>query len=172
MTRWWIISPFLARSANLPEGLYILQMFFLYFFSIFNGWLRNTCISEANRPIFTKISGFVDGCKVLFTSLSLFYFSMDVAIEPIKVEKSAFFPDQSTLSCCHSKTDCNIAILIFKRFNRMNCSTLYTILVAFGPETPEFTLLTINNSFCGDMAKIGISRQISQNILNLLWPTV
>jgi len=27
----------LARSANLPEGLYILQMFFLYFFIFFNG---------------------------------------------------------------------------------------------------------------------------------------
>ena len=25
----------------------------------------------------------------------------------------------------------------------MNFSTLYTILVTFGPETPEFTLLTI-----------------------------
>jgi len=30
-----------------------------------------------------------------------------------------------------------------KRFNRMNFSTLCTILVAFGPETSEFTLLTI-----------------------------
>jgi len=28
-------------------------------------------------------------------------------------------------------------------FNRVNVSTLYTILVAFGPETSEFTLLTI-----------------------------
>ena len=31
----------------------------------------------------------------------------------------------------------------FKRFNRMNFYTLCTILVAFGPETSEFTLLTI-----------------------------
>ena len=31
----------------------------------------------------------------------------------------------------------------FKRLNRMNFSTLCTILVTFGPETPEFTLLAI-----------------------------
>jgi len=31
----------------------------------------------------------------------------------------------------------------FKRLDRMNFSTLCTILVTFGPKTPEFTLLTI-----------------------------
>jgi len=31
----------------------------------------------------------------------------------------------------------------FKRLDRMNLSTLCTILVTFGPETPEFTLLTL-----------------------------
>jgi len=34
--------------------------------------------------------------------------------QPIKVEKSAFLVDQSTLSHCHSETDCNIAIPISK----------------------------------------------------------
>jgi len=41
-----------------------------------------------------------------------------------------------------------------KRFNRMNFST---ILVAFSPEIPEFTLLTIapfNSTFFGDTAKL------------------
>ena len=52
----------------------------------------------------------------------------------IKVEKSTFFPDQSTLQYRNSD---------FKRFNRMNFSTLCTILVAFGPENPEFMLLTM-----------------------------
>jgi len=56
--------------------------------------------------------------------------------QPIKFEKSAFFPKQSTLSRCHSETDCNIAI-------PMNFSTLCTILVAFDPETSEFMLLKI-----------------------------
>jgi len=52
----------------------------------------------------------------------------------------------------------------FKRLNRMNFSTLYTILVTFGPETPEFMLLTINVEI---WANFGISRQISQNVLEL-----
>ena len=47
----------LARSAKLPEGLYILPMFFLYFFS---GRPWSPAGSEANGPIFTKISGLVD----------------------------------------------------------------------------------------------------------------
>jgi len=63
--------------------------------------------------------------------------------QPIKVEKLAFFPHQSTLSRCHSETDCNIAILISKRCSRMNFSTLCAVLVAFGPETSELTTLTI-----------------------------
>jgi len=29
-----------------------------------------------------------------------------------------------------------------------------------------------NNTFCGDTAKIGVSRQISQNVLDLSWPTL
>jgi len=96
---------YLARSANLPTGLYILPMFLLYFF---NGRLRNTCISEANKPIFTKISGLVDGCNGLFTALSFLIFQGTLPWQPIKVDKSAFFPDQSNLSHCHSETDCNI----------------------------------------------------------------
>jgi len=39
----------------------------------------------------------------------------------------------------------------------MNFSTLRTIWVTFGPETPEFTLLTIA-PFCGDTANIDLSR--------------
>jgi len=44
--------------------------------------------------------------------------------------------DQSTFSHCHLETD-------FKRLDRMNFSTLCTILVTFSPATPEFTLLTM-----------------------------
>jgi len=46
-------------------------MFVRYFF---NGRLSNTCFSEANGPIFTKILGLVDGCKGLFTLFSFFGF--------------------------------------------------------------------------------------------------
>jgi len=62
----------LARSANLPEGIYILPMFFLYFLIFFNGRHSSPRSSDANGAIFTKISGLVDGCKGLLTSLSFF----------------------------------------------------------------------------------------------------
>jgi len=63
--------------------------------------------------------------------------------QPITVEKSAFFPDQSAL--LHALPFANglqYRNSDLKRFNRMNFSTLCTILVTFGPETSEFTLLT------------------------------
>ena len=53
----------LAHSANLPEGRYI----FCHVFSFYNGRLSNTCFSEANGPIFSKISGLVDAWKGLIT---------------------------------------------------------------------------------------------------------
>ena len=138
-----VIYAYLARSANLSKGLYNLPMFFFIFFYIFNGRLSTGCFSKSYTPIFTKISRFVDGCKVLFSSLSFFSISQEtLPWQPIKVEKSAFFPDQSTLSHCHSEMDCDIEIS-FKKINRMNCSTSCPILVIFGSETPEFTLLTI-----------------------------
>jgi len=148
-------------------------MFFLYFLIFFNGRLSNTCSSEANGAIFTNISGLVDGCKGLFISLNFFLiFQGTLPWQPITFEKSAFFPDQYTLWCCHLEKDCNIAILISKMFNtcRMNFSTLCTILMSFAPETSVYA---VNNStFCGDTAKIGISRKISRNILDLSWPTL
>jgi len=71
---------YLARSAKLPEGLYILPMFFslFLFFYFFSGRLRSPAGSEATGLIFTKISGLVDRRKGLIT-LSLFDFSRDVA---------------------------------------------------------------------------------------------
>jgi len=63
---------YLARSANLPEGLYILRMFFSLFFIFFNGRLSSPRSSDANGAIFTKISGLVDGLAYLI-ELSLFF---------------------------------------------------------------------------------------------------
>jgi len=52
---------------------------------------------------------------VQMIDLDLFFdISRDVAIATIKVEKLAFFTDQSTLLRCHSERDCNIAIAISK----------------------------------------------------------
>ena len=55
----------------------------------------------------------------------------------------------------------------FKRFDRMNFSTLFTILVAFGPETTEFTLLTI-----APFAAILQNQHITQNISECRGPTL
>jgi len=79
----------LARSANLPEGLYILPMFFSLFF---NGRLSSPRSSDTNGAIFTKISGLVDRCKGLLNSLSFFDFSRDVAMATIQSRKISVFP--------------------------------------------------------------------------------
>ena len=66
---------FLARSANLPEGLYILPMFFfifIFFLYFFNGRLSSPRSSDTNGAIFNKISGLVERCTGLLTSLSFF----------------------------------------------------------------------------------------------------
>jgi len=53
--------------------------------------------------------------KRLDNTIELFWiFQGTLPWQPIKVEKSAFFPDQSTLLRCHSEMDCNIAIPILK----------------------------------------------------------
>ena len=57
--------------------------------------------------------------------------------QPIKVAKSAFLANQSSLSRCFSKADCNITISISK----VQWHVLCTILVRFGPVTSKFTLL-------------------------------
>jgi len=109
----YVVLTCLARSVNLPNGLLYLRMFFIIFL-FFNGRLSNTCSSEAKGLIITIISGLVEGCKSLFTSLSFLIFARDVPWQPIKVEKSAFFPNQCTLLHCYSETDCNISIPISK----------------------------------------------------------
>jgi len=84
-----------------------------------------------------NISGLVEGRKGLITPLRFLIFQRTLPWQPIKVEKLAFFPDQST---CHTAIQKRIEYRNsnFKRFNRMDFWTLCTILVTFGPESPEF----------------------------------
>jgi len=63
-----------------PSGLYASICHAFLVFNIFNGLLSHICFSEANRPIFTKISGLVDGCKGLFSSFRFFDFSRVVSM--------------------------------------------------------------------------------------------
>jgi len=92
-----------------------------------------------------------------------------LSCRPGYIFKISVFSDHFTLSRCHSEKKIAVSQIRnsdFKRLNWMNFSTLCTILVTFGPETPEFTLITIA-PFVAIWQKIGISRQISQNILDL-----
>ena len=89
-----ISAAVLARLANLPEGLYILPMFFQYFFIFifFNGRLSSPRSSNINGAIFTKISGLVDRCKGLLISLRFFDFSRDVTMATNQNRKISVFP--------------------------------------------------------------------------------
>jgi len=96
---------------------------------------------------------------VLVHLIELFDFSRTLPWQPIKVEKSAFFavqyfvalPFQNRLQCRN---------LDFKTLGAyMNFSKLCTILVIFGPETLEFTLLTI-----AFLWQYGKNRHITLNI--------
>jgi len=86
--------------------------------------------------------------------------------QPIKVEKLTFFYGPIYFVALPLGNGLQYRNSDFIRLDRMNISTSCAILVTFRPETSEFSLLT-NSTFCGDMAKIGISRQISQNVLDL-----
>ena len=134
----------LACSANLPTGLYILWMFFSLFFIFFYGRLSNTCFSESNGLIFSKILGLVEGWNGLLTSFSLLW---------------------SLKGCCHGnqlnlwdvRRHSQERPLLFAvafdngsndheaAFKRLNGSTLVAILcrylVNFRPINSEFTLL-------------------------------
>jgi len=125
----------------MPEGLYILPMFFIYLFIyFFNGRHRSPDCSEANGPIFTKISGLVDGCNGLITLLSFFDFSRDVAMATNRSRKIGIFPGPIYFVVLPFKNGLQYRNSDFEMFNTMNFSTLCRILVTFGTETPEFSL--------------------------------
>ena len=89
-----LFSP-LVKLAN--RAIYSANVFFLYFLFFFNGRHSNTCISEANGPIFTKVSGLVEGCKGLFTSLNFFLIFQRIGQwEPIKQVALLWQRDRAT----------------------------------------------------------------------------
>jgi len=110
----------------------------------FNGRLSKTCFSEANGPIFTKISGLVDMCKGMFTVLSFFLFLKGRCHGKQLQSKYRHFSRTNLL--CRAAIPKSIAISQFRLQKIKENEFLYilcTILVTFGPETPEFMLLTI-----------------------------
>jgi len=63
--------------------------------------------------------------------------------QPIKVEKLPFFYGPIYFFALPFGKGLQYRNSDFKRLDRMNISTSFTILVTFGPETLEFMLLTI-----------------------------
>jgi len=61
--------------------------------------------------------------------------------KPIKVEKSSFFGPISFVTL-QFQNGLQYRNSNFKTVNRMNFSTLYTILVTFGPVSPEIARVT------------------------------
>jgi len=137
--RW--INSYFSHSANLPTGLYILPSVISFFF-IFNDFSETNYLKirwTDFHNLFTEWKRF--GCRwSIWTSFLIPQGTL--RWQPIKVEKSAFFGPIYFLALPfgnglpYRNSD-------FKRLDRMNFSTLCTILVTFGSETPEFTLLTI-----------------------------
>ena len=68
--RFFLFSPF-GKLAG--RAIYFTDVFSLFFY-FFSGRPRSHAGSEANGPIFTKISGLVDNWKGLITPLSFFWF--------------------------------------------------------------------------------------------------
>jgi len=131
-------TPFLARSANLPTGLYILPLIISFFDS-------RQIISGSTEPIFAI---FAPNDRHLFEydqSGPLFIPQGTLLWQPVKGENSAFFRTNLIWRAAILKGIASLQLRFqnFKKLNRMNFSTLCTFLVTFSPETPEFTLLTI-----------------------------
>ena len=90
-----------------------------------------------------KFQVLVDGYKGLFTQLSFFDFSRDVTMATNYSRKIGVFPGPIYFVVLPFGNGLQYRNSDFKMFNRINFSTLCTILVAFSPETSEFTLSII-----------------------------
>ena len=136
-------------------------MSFLFFILFFNGRHSRPGSSKLNGPIFTKISALIDGCKGFFTSLSFFRFLKERCHgNQLKSKKITFFHEPIYFVTLLFGNGLQYRKSDFKTFNRINFSTLCTILMAFGPENPKLTVLTI-----APFTAIRQNRHITPNIL-------
>ena len=121
-----------------------MPMFFSLFSVYFNGRLSNTCFSESrpNRPIFTKISGLVDGLKSLFNSFSLLQsLKGHCHGNQLKLKNQRF---SRTNLLCHAAIPKRMAISQF-RFEKVQWNEFLCILYDFGNIWSSNPLLTITH---------------------------
>jgi len=144
-------------------------MFFSLFFLFFNGRHRSPRGSEANEPIFTKISGLVKRWKGLITPLSFFWFFKGRCHG--KQLKSKNWRFSRTNLLCRAAVWKRITMSQFRFQKDQENEFLYMVYNFSDIRSRNLRVYDVNNStFCNDMAKIGISHKISQNILDLPWP--
>jgi len=143
------------------------RCFFFIFLNlyIFNGRLSRPGGSEPNGPIFIKISGLIDGCKGLFTSLSFLIFQGTLPGQPIKGE-NRHFPGPIYFIALPLGNELQYGNSDFK--NVQYNEFLYVVYNFSSIRSRNLRVYAVNDSiFCGDTAKIEISRKISHNILDL-----
>ena len=139
---------------------------FLFFFNFSNGRHSSTGISKSNGPIFTKISGLVERWKGFLTwyitlrSLRVRFHGNRLKSQNRRFSRLIFIVALPFLNGLQYRNS------DFKIFNGINC-----IVWNFGEiRSSNPKVYAINKyNFCGDTAKISISRQISQNMLYLLY---
>jgi len=98
---------YLARSACLPSGLYILPTFFFFIFLFLVVDYGATSSQELLDGYLRTFHGLVELYKGLI-NLALTIAQGTLPWQPTKVENSAFFTEKFSLSPCHSETDWNV----------------------------------------------------------------
>ena len=101
-------------------------------------------ISVFTGPIFTIfVTKWKVFAQILSIRISFFDSSRDVAMATNWSQKIGVFYGPIYFVALPFGNGLQYCNFDFKRLDKMNFSTLFTILVAFGSETTEFTLLTV-----------------------------
>ena len=167
-----LFSAYLARSAKLPKGYIFYRCFFFIFFLFFLVVAPGATLAQ--KPMVRsspKISGLVDNWKGLITPLSFFWFFKGRCHGNQLKSTNRLFSRTNLL--CHAAIRKRIAISQF-RFQGVHHNEFLYIVYNFGDiRSRNPRVHDVNKStFCSDTAKICVSFQISQNILDLSWPTL
>ena len=152
------------------ERLYILPMFFHYF--LFFNFFNDNFLDPVSQHLMDRSSPKfgIGRCAGELDNL-IYHFEIPQGMLLwstnfwCKIGDFGSIPSFIMLAFRYGLQYCNSD---FKRLNGMNFSAFCRNLVRFGPVTPEFYVK--NDNFCSDTAKIGISNQIFQNMLDRSLP--
>ena len=119
--------------------------YFFFIFIFFNGRLSSQRSRDTNRAIFTKISGLVDRCKGLLTSLSFFLFFKGRCHGNESKSKNRRFC-RTNLLCRYAIRKRNGIRSVYACINSStNATIMCKILVKIGPVVSAENRLTNGN---------------------------